>query len=807
MTFMQAYYTSCEIGHRGSKGFQFNAVTPGLDPRLFDQLERLGVYVPPSSSVVQPSPEDLERFPLVLLYQPLGGGRSVVAQSRYIGPDYSGRWGNYFTHYAIADDTERALRDQLPIELWKSPAWTTTESKQLELPRLDEFPLAGVIDAEAIRGFVRERPEHVAEIVEATRLALKTGRRVVIVDEDESIAKWIAAATYALPRHLALATSFTTYTKSPYESNAMIIGTTRDSDFRATQFEIDHQYSVFDFIQGRFSRIDASSRFARGVATSWVQSADRVANFAAFASLVDADVDAASVDQTWFGYALTDGRIEDAVAPADISWLTGRVERFSADQLTSVLSSVIGGAPNHELVEPLFQLYDRGRRTAVAKTIERQMTSWLAQLAVGEAERYGARIAALAPHSDSVRQGAASYAPQWLEAIASCSSAACYAALLQSGEALDFVFVDPRRAGAAAERWITDNAVQGHILRLARKPGGAELVNAVIEMLRAIPRASLPLESIANFLRDDEVRKATRLVAVEHEDVDFYTRVQTVLEREPFAAFNTAIMAARNLDGSVKPPRIDEISLIVWRGMTPPARDVLRICEQYPSLLPATQLLRRLPALLFDAKTPPEDAEQLAEVLSRTENRKPLDRAFYPVAVFKVRRALLRNNPDEPFKALDAGIRLLAERDVDANATAWLADAVSAHLLSLADARAHAKYLPQAIKAHHDLLDNYSRRALERLRTSSAPAATAAKLFQIWAQSGESGEWLLNTVLTGELRTWRRKRLDEVGYEVARAGKAAEEAWALWRPALAEKPSLLGRLFGRGRRDPRGGAR
>jgi hypothetical protein len=279
------------------------------------------------------------------------------------------------------------------------------------------------------------------------------------------------------------------------------------------------------------------------------------------------------------------------------------------------------------------------------------------------------------------------------------------------------------------------------------------------------------------------------------------------LEREPFGAFNTALMAARGIDGSIKPQRIDEISLIAWQGVTPPARDVLRICEQYPSLLPSTQLLYRLPALLFDAKTPPEEAEPLAEVLSRTENRKPLDRAFYPVAVFKVRRALLRNNPDDPFKALEVGIRLLAERDVDRNATAWLAEAVSTHLLGLADVRAHAKYLPQAIKAHHDLLDDYSRRALERLRTSAAPVATAAKLFQMWERSGESGEWLLKTVLARELGTWRRKHIDDVGFEVARAGKAAEEAWALWRSALAEKPSVFGRLFGRGRRDPRGGAR
>lgn len=797
MTFMQAYYTSCVTGMRGSKGFQFNAATPGLDPRLLDQLERLGMYAPPSSAAVQPSAEELARFPLVLLYQPLGNGQSVVAQSRYIGLDYSGRWGNYFTHYALTEDAERDLSGQLPIELWKSPAWVTAESAQQELPRLDEFPLSGVIDAEEIRSFVSERREHIAGIVEATRLALKTGRRVVIVDEDERIAKWIAAATYALPRHLALATSFTTYTKSPYESGAIIIGTSGDGDFRGTQFEIDHQYSVFDFIHGRFSRIEVSSRFAKGVAAAWTQSADRVANFAAFARLVDAGVDAADVDQSWFGYSLTDGILEDAVTPADITWLTGRLERFTAEQLKRVLSSVIGnGELRLDLAEPLFQLYDRARRSTVAAAVEEQIAPWLALVAIADADHNAERIATLAPHSENVRQRVAPYAAKWVEAIQSAPSAARCAALLVSGEALGFALADPHRTGAAAARWITDSSVQTRLLGLARKTRGGEMVAAIVAALRALPQAAFSLDRIDAFLRDDEVRKATRAVVAESEDIAFYARVLTVLEREPFTAFTTAVMAAKQLDGSVTASRVDEVCEVVWRGTTPPARDVLRISENYPALLPETKLFSALPRVLYLADTTPDEAEQLTAVLAKTENRSALGNRFYPVAVYQARRALLHVNVTEPYRPIEKAISLLGKWHFDAGAAAWLEDAIAIHLIGIADPRAHARYLSRAIAAHHELLTYYQRRAAERLRTSAAQVSTASKFFQVWQLEGERGDWLLSEVLAAELRGWPRKRIDELGYELARVDESTAAAWSAWRTVTSEKKSsFFGRLF------------
>jgi|GEM_PF-943131 len=807
MSFMQAYYTSCVSGLRGSKGFQFNAATPGFDPRLLDQIERLGMYAPPSSAAVQPSDEELARFPLVLLYQPLGGGQSVLAQSRYIGLDYSGRWGNYFTHYAVTENTQRDLANQLPIELWKSPAWMSAESSQRELPHVSEFPLSGVIDAEAVRSFVNERPGHVAGIVEATRLALKTGRRVVIVDEDESIAKWIAAATYALPRHLALATSFTTYAKSPYESGAIIIGTTGDSDFRGTQFEIDHQYSVFDFIHGRFSPIDVSSRFAKGVAAAWRQSADRVANFAAFAQLVDAGVEAAAVDQTWFGYALTDGRLEGTVTPADIMWLTERVERFNSEQMRRVLSSVIGnGALRFDLAEALFQLYHRARRTPVATAVEEQIAPWLAQTAITESESYCERLAELSPHSENVRRLAAPLAPQWFQAIDSAASAPRFAALLVSGDVLGFALADPRRTGAAAARWITDASVQARVLHLARNASG-EMLAATVAALRAMPPAEMPLERIESWLRDEQVRGVTRDVVAESEDIGFYARVLTVLERDPFTAFNATVLTAKQLDGSVTAARIDEICSIVWRGVTPHVRDVLRISETYPALMPATKLLFALPPLLFMQTTHPEEAEQLAAVLAKMENRTALGNRFYPVAVFQARRALMHLNAADPYKPLETAITLLGKRNLDTGAAAWLEDAIANNLLSIRDPRVHTKYLSRAIAVHGDLLINYARRAVERLCTSAVPVSTAAYLFQVWRIAGEHREWLLAEGLASQLRGWPRKRVDEVGHELARVDNAAATAWNVWRLELGgKKTTFLGRLFRR-RGSGQGGAR
>src|SRR5205085_11515226 len=95
MSFRQTYYTSCQQGLRGGKGFQINAATEGIEPSTLQQIERLGLYVPPVSAPSRPSLEEIERFPVSMLFQLLGDRSAVFAQAKYVGTDYSSRFGNY----------------------------------------------------------------------------------------------------------------------------------------------------------------------------------------------------------------------------------------------------------------------------------------------------------------------------------------------------------------------------------------------------------------------------------------------------------------------------------------------------------------------------------------------------------------------------------------------------------------------------------------------------------------------------------------------------------------------------------------
>ena len=72
-------------------------------------------------------------------------------------------------------------------------------------------------------------------------------------------ARWIAAACFVLPRNLALQLTFNTYVKSPYQTDALIVGTTADSDFGFAPHEIRHTVFLFDFVGDRFTPIESPS--------------------------------------------------------------------------------------------------------------------------------------------------------------------------------------------------------------------------------------------------------------------------------------------------------------------------------------------------------------------------------------------------------------------------------------------------------------------------------------------------------------------------------------------------------------------
>ncbi|MGH9802249.1 MAG: hypothetical protein ACRD82_17945, partial [Blastocatellia bacterium] len=377
MSFQQSYYTSCEIGLRGGKGFQFNAATTGMDSALLAQIERLGLYLPPVSLPSRPTEEQINDFPIAMLYQQLGDGRVVLAQARYIGVDYSGRYGNYFTHALVSDDPQADIVAQkfLPIELWRSDDWAQKQTDAVSLPLCDHPQASEEISPQAVREFLERenRLSYLPQFLTAVERSLNRDRRVVIVDEDTNVALWIAAASYALPSRLALELTFNTYVKNPYQTEFVITGTTADSDFRFAAHEIEYQFFVFDFIGSRFSSLPDQTGFA--VNASWLYEqgkANRLADFSNFIedqaltpSLPELD---AALACYMLAIGLTPPRLDSVEA---IRWFARNLHAFKPDEVEAVLAGVLmGQGVSEDVIDVSTDLYLAARDPRVRKMVE-----------------------------------------------------------------------------------------------------------------------------------------------------------------------------------------------------------------------------------------------------------------------------------------------------------------------------------------------------------------------------------------------------------------------------------------------------
>lgn len=259
MTIEQMYYTSCVQGLGSSPGFQFNAVSEGLDLAVLPEVQGFIGYEPPLSAPAQPTDAELERFPIALSYATLPQGAAILGQTRYVGTDYSGRYGNFFAHVLYMRDPSHDLGSLYPIDLWRSRAWVNGEAASPALPAIAGPLSASSIPTEELVAFLdsdSRRRQQLEAFLAAVRENLGAdGRRQIVLVEASSddIARWIAIASYSLPPPLARALTFTTYTRRPYYDKQRIVGTTADAEFHYSVNELNDQYVVFDFAGDRFS--------------------------------------------------------------------------------------------------------------------------------------------------------------------------------------------------------------------------------------------------------------------------------------------------------------------------------------------------------------------------------------------------------------------------------------------------------------------------------------------------------------------------------------------------------------------------
>ncbi|WP_436525433.1 GTPase-associated protein 1-related protein [Actinoplanes sp. HUAS TT8] len=246
----QMYYTSCESGLAGYPGFQFNAATPGVPGAVLRRVEQATSYEPPRSLGYEPTAEQLAATPVNLCYQPGGDGEpAILANTVFVGNDYSQRFGNYFVHALSLDADDLAV--VRPIDFWGAAFWARTEAARVELPELDAVP-SPAFDSES---FLRAGREGMTpRLLTAVERAIVTGDRPVIVvtERTDEVAGWIAALCELLPPAMIARFAFATYQYRPGRGREHLVGTVPTSDFVVTESAL-RSFAVFDLAGGAAS--------------------------------------------------------------------------------------------------------------------------------------------------------------------------------------------------------------------------------------------------------------------------------------------------------------------------------------------------------------------------------------------------------------------------------------------------------------------------------------------------------------------------------------------------------------------------
>ncbi|MER6808630.1 hypothetical protein ABT299_05070 [Spirillospora sp. NPDC000708] len=535
----QLHYTSARRGPTGRAGFQFVAETPGLPDGVRAAVTPYMSYRPPPDAPLSPDDAELDRFPVSLLYDRVDG-RPLLLRCRYLGRDYSGRYGNFFAHAVVADPDE--LEGLRPAELWHAPIWTPLPGDG-DLGELDDLAPGAALDPESLAEWLAgsgppDAYGTLARLVDAVAGVLGRGHgRIVLVAADvELIARWIAVVSYSLPVAAAERLSFVTYTADPDGAAQRLVGTTPDV-WNAVRHHASHALAVD--LHGGLAGAGGASRFARTVAACW-----RDADFPALDALGE--------------LALLDG-----AAPSDPAVLEGAAALLALCRRDAPVTAAEESAAGALLSRPGAAVPDwvwRDLAPGVASMgLELALAVHeraLAAGATGVARDCAARIAVLALSDPAARarmpelpERADELEPRVAQALADAPDlaevAAVAAVAARAGTRVDLEALAAAAAGrarlgaadlpaayracpASARGALLDGAIAGLAEAGAREraaaltPGACDLLHEhAAGRLRAVPAVAVPvLASVGRRDRPRRIEATAGLLRLEGADVE-----------------------------------------------------------------------------------------------------------------------------------------------------------------------------------------------------------------------------------------------------------------------------------------------
>jgi len=828
MTFGQTYYTSCQQGLRGGKGFQINAATDGLDPSVLQQLERLGLYVPPVSAPSRPTPEEIQQFPVSLFFQCLSEGAAVFGQARYTGEDYSGRFGNYFTHSLVSTRPEEDLKEQgiLPIQLWGSDLWITEESATTSLPSLVELEAGTLITPDRVATFLHEddRLAHLPAFLTAVESALTCGRRLVIVDKTDAIALWISAASFALPHHLVLKLTFNTYVKNPYQNDFLIVGTTTDSDFGFARHEIDHQFSVFDFKDNRLSLFSETTAFARMVAAAYAS--DLVREIAEFAGLVEQiapDLTVAELDAA-FAFHLRRAKIElpNVDDARLISWCAQRINNFDPADLSTLIDDVATNNAAHAgVVDAYTDLYlaslEPGSRADTRAVIELPYLTWLIRIAASEAPLAAlSRTAERLQVQPSIKREGTMLLLSWIKEMRECKELARLQPFFEIAHKLGFFDQSNDSLRLIGEEIFGPSGFPAPIRevmsRYAALPGLKTIMEGIGAYLATQIGRPETFHRLAGLLTNDEIYLALARQALEQQSLPLY--FQLVAARLPnrekrLSGFNECLAATHSMMSTVPGELADNAFDTIWQDNLPSFEEAIALLDSLETLaIKDSEIPRRLVDLVATCNITALALRQ-QELVRRLSAHRPVYQTLGDKrAIIDTYRipAELESSGEALAQEIEASLDFLeAGPPIGLQLRAGAYAIIAANLVQVKDVEHHSILLIRGFRhgGGSTFLETYGRAFFDVLKNSSGiRAKVAARLVRIGTLVEQAGAQIIartifESLLPSATGDWRSKDLKGVTSLLGEDVKALR----LWAKSQAiaegEKSSGSKGWFGR----------
>jgi hypothetical protein len=816
MTIRQLYYTSCEQGKEGIRGFQVNAASAGLGDRHEDLGLRLSAYRPSPAAPVVPTDAQVARFPVAVGYRSFGDV-AVLFHSRYLGTDFTGRQGNYFAHILVLDAPERDLDGMLPVEAWESALWTWQPSHGTQLPLVEVIPPGPLADRERLRAHLLEgRLPEFGVLLSAVQEGLsgRASRVVVVAPGAVDVARALAAVTRSLPRTLASRVSFTTFTSSPADAEVLVAGTTPDVEVANSPY--GDQLVVT--LAGDGSGDGNTSRYASVLGGCWLRGSTAVGEVTALAARVTPALEGAELDQ----FAdLVELAVPDASDLSGAAQATLPALEFALRRLPSVLTPALWQ-----------RVDDQVRRAGSVNDLER----WSAVLAAAEhrgtapgPELESAYVRAVL---STIADGALDPGGSWLPARTSgrreqTAVQWAHGRLRASPQLATATRVLGTLAGLGIRlpdtelRVVVDEVILPELLN-------PHLLDAPTQ-LRRLPEADRLLPLVCTHLEDRLATETLFDTVVEELSVAAADLLESTAPHGSRCALAASLARARGsrtdrvaallraVPATTDPVAVERVAALLWPDL-PTASEGVQLCRRIDAaVLGATSVPQRLlERLIEDAAGVglSQDDKDLADLLAAEpivtflgNTRDTIDSVQWG-AYFT---SCPEPSPEATHAAVDAVRCAVGAATAVANG---VLEAVANWMLSLPDPSYHAQVLVRVVQeaGSRDFLTVYGRR-LAVVLASTRPATIAVILPAVvfLADKGHAGRSLLDTTCRDALARRPKRELDAVGRcfdtrnrklapLLPTTGKRAAKNWPSWWNDWRGRnlpPSALARFFRR----------